>query len=75
MDLQEFIKNLSESFEDTDINDIKADTNFQELEDWSSLTILEIIALAKTKMGKTVTGKEIRGCKTIEELFNLISSK
>jgi len=75
MDLQEFIKNLSESFEDTDPNNIKAETNFQELEDWSSLTILEIIALAKTKLGKTITGKEIRGCKTIEELYNLIVSK
>ena len=41
----------------------------------SSVTAMGIIALAKTEYGKTITGREVRSCKTVEALFNLIASK
>ena len=75
MDLQDFIKYLSDSFDNVDSNAISADTKYQDLEDFSSLTTLEIIAVARTKFGKTINAKEILNCKTIEELYNYISSK
>jgi acyl carrier protein len=75
MELNDFINVLAEQFEDTDISELTPDCDFQELEEWSSLTGMAIIAMAKTQYGKTVTGKEIRGCNTIEDLFNLIKSK
>ena len=75
MELNDFINVLAEQFEDTDISELTPDCDFQELEEWSSLTGMAIIAMAKTQYGKTVTGKEIRGCNTIEDLYNLIKSK
>lgn len=75
MDLQEFIKNVATCFEDTDPDEIKADTVFKDLEEWSSLTTLELIALSKTKYGKTINGKDIRQSNTVEDLFNVVSSK
>lgn len=75
MDITEFITAFAEQFDDTDISEIHADTEYQELEEWSSLTVMSLIALAKTKYGKTLTGREIRSCNTVEELFNLINSK
>lgn len=75
MDITEFITAFAEQFDDTDISEIHADTEYQELEEWSSLSVMSLIALAKTKFGKTLTGREIRSCNTVEELFNLIDSK
>jgi len=75
MDLQEFIKNVATCFEDTDPSEIKADTVFKDLDEWSSLTTLELIALAKTKYSKTITGKDIRQSNTVEDLFNVLVSK
>ena len=75
MDLQTFIENFADQFDDTDVSEIQAGTEYQELEEWSSLTAMSIIALAKTQYGKTITGREVRSCKTVEELFNLIASK
>jgi len=75
MELNEFIKNFAEQFDDTDASEISASTEFHELEEWSSLTGMSVIAMAKTVYGKTITGKEIRECETIEDLFNLIASK
>ena len=75
MELNEFIKNFAEQFDDTDASEIIASTEFHELEEWSSLIGMSVIALAKTQYGKTITGKEIRQCETVEDLFNLILSK
>jgi acyl carrier protein len=74
MTIQEFINNLAEQFEDTDASEIQADTNYQELDEWSSLTAMSIIAMVKTQCGKTITGREIRKCQSVEELFNLVNS-
>ena len=75
MDLKDFIKNFAEQFEDTDASEITATTEYHKLEEWSSLTGMSVIAMARTQYGKTITGKEIRECETVEDLFNLIASK
>lgn len=75
MELQDFIKNFAEQFDETDASEIKADTLFQELDEWDSMTAMAIIAFVKTEYGKTVTGREIRSCETVEDLYNLVASK
>lgn len=75
MDLNEFVAKFADQFDDTDASEITASTEFHQLDEWSSLTGMGVIALAKTEYGKTITGKEIRECETVEELFNLINSK
>ena len=75
MELEKFIENLSDNFEDTEISELQPDTNFQDLDEWSSLTALGIIAMAKTEYGKAITGREIRNCSTIKDLYELIINK
>lgn len=75
MELQEFIKNFAEQFDDTDASEIQADTEFHELDEWGSLTGMGVIAMVKTIYGKSITGKEIRECITVEDLFNIVSTK
>ena len=75
MELQDFISNFADQFDETDASEIQADTKFHELEEWSSLIGMSVIALAKTEYSKTITGKEIRECETVENLFNLIKNK
>ena len=75
MELKDFINDFVGQFDDTDASEIHADTIFQELEEWSSLTLLSIIAFIRTTYNKTLTGKEIRSCKTVNDLFELVNSK
>lgn len=75
MELKEFIENFAEQFDDTEASEIQADTEFHELDEWGSLTGMGVIAMVKTTYGKTITGKEIRECVTVEDLFNLVASK
>jgi acyl carrier protein len=62
-------------FVQTDASEIQADTEYQELEEWTSVTAMTIMAMAKTQYGKTVTAREVRSSKTVEALFHLIASK
>ena len=75
MELNEFIANLADQFDETDASEIQADTEFHEIDEWGSLTGMGVIAMVKTVYGKTITGKEIRECVTVEDLFNLVESK
>jgi len=75
MNIEEFVNNFAEQFDDTDPSEIQASTAFHDLEEWSSLTGMSVIAMAKTIYGKSLTGSELRSCVTVEDLFNLLSSK
>lgn len=74
MDLQDFIAKFAEQFDDTDVSEINADAEFKELEEWSSLIALSVIAFVKMEYGKSVTGAQIRSCNTVKDLFELVSS-
>lgn len=75
MELSKFIADFANQFDDTDASEIEAGTVFKDLDEWSSLVAFSVIAMAKVQYGKTLTGSEIRGCETVEDLFNVISSK
>lgn len=53
----------------------RTSTEFKDLDEWDSLLVLSLIAYVKTSCGKAITGKEIRSCATVEELYKLVESK
>lgn len=75
MELNEFTALFAEQFDDTDASLITPDCEFHELDEWSSLTGMSVIAFVRTTYGKTITGAEIRSCDTVEDLFNLVNGK
>lgn len=75
MELNDFISSFADQFDENDPEEITADTEFQELDEWGSLVAMGIIAFVKTKYGKAITGKEIRSCDTVKELFELVEAK
>lgn len=75
MEINDFIKKFAGKFEDTDISEFTSETNFQELDEWDSMTALVIIAFIRTEYDKKVTALEIRNCKTITDLYNLAEGK
>lgn len=75
MELNEFVTNFADLFDDTDPSEITASTHFHDLDEWSSLTGMGCIALAKSQYGKSITGAELRACITVEDIFKLIANK
>lgn len=75
MTLDEFVKAFAAELDDTPEENVTPETNYRELEEWSSLTALSIISMVDDNEDKTITGADLRDCKTIEELYNLIQAK
>lgn len=75
MEITEFIQNFADQFDETDPSEIKSDTVFKELEEWSSLIALSIIAMVDEEYDITLRGDDIKNSETIEDLYNIVRSK
>lgn len=75
MELNEFVAQFAEQFDETDPSEITATTVFRDLDEWSSLTGMGVIALVKTEYGKSLTSTELKACKTVEDVFNVVKNK
>ncbi len=75
MNLEEFIEKFAEQMEDTDAAEIKATTVFRDLDEWSSLSALSIIAMVDEEYDVTLRGDDIKNAVTVEDLYNTVNSK
>ena len=73
--LDEFVELFAEQFDDTDTSQISATTVFKELDEWSSLIALSVIAMVDEEYDVTIKGDDIRNASTIEDLFNTVQAK
>ncbi len=75
MELNDFIGNFAAQFDDTDASEFKAETVFKQLDEWSSLIALSVIAMVDEEYDITIKGDDIRNSNTIEDLFNAVKAK
>lgn len=75
MELKDFLSNLAEQFEDTDASQITPETKFKELDEWSSLVALSVIAMVDETYDVTLKGDDITKADTVEDLFNTVKAK
>lgn len=75
MDLNQFIENFAGLFEETESDTIYANTNFKELEEWSSLLALSVIAMVDEEYDVEFRGDDIRGSQTVEDLYNRVKAR
>lgn len=75
MELKSFIENFAAQFDETDASVFTAETKFRELEEWSSLIALSIIAMVDEEYDITLKGDDMRKAETIGELFNIVNAK
>ena len=76
MEINEFIKDFADQFDETELEEFKPETNYREdLDEWSSLTGLAILNMIGKKYGVKISTSEIKETTTIEDVFNLVKSK
>ena len=73
--LEDFVEKFAEQFDDTDPSEIKADTRFRDIDEWSSLVGLSVIAMVDEEFDVLLKGEDMRQANTPEELYNIIKSK
>lgn len=73
--METFIKYFAAQFDETEASEFTSNTVFKDLDEWSSLLALAVIAMADEEYKVKLKGEDIRNAKTIEDLYNIVKSK
>lgn len=74
MEINDFIKNFANQFDDTDSSEFSPETRFRNLDEWSSLTALAILNMIEKKYGIIIKTDEMKSINTIYELFEFVKN-
>ena len=75
MDITEFIQKLEIEFDELAPGTLTSETNFRDLDQWSSMHALIIIALIDTDFDVTITGEDLSTIETVGGLHKLVVSR
>lgn len=75
MEINDFVQQFAEQFDETDASVFTPSTEFKDLDEWSSLIALSVIAMVDEEYDVTLKGDDIKGAKTIQDLFDNVKSK
>lgn len=75
MELNEFVAHFAEQFDDTEASVFTPETKFRELEEWSSIIGLSVIAMVDEEYDVALKGAEMKKANTIGELYEIVKSK
>lgn len=73
--LEEFVSLFAEQFDETDASEFAPGVAFRELDEWSSLIGLMVIAMVDEEFGVALKANDFRGINTIEELYQVVVDK
>lgn len=73
--LDEFVQLFADLFDNTDPSSITASTAYHDLDEWSSLIGLSVIAMVDEECDVALKGDDIKNSLTVEDLYNIILKK
>ena len=75
MNIDTFIQQFTNLLEEPDAVQITASTLFRELDEYSSLLALTIVAMVDEEYDVAIRAEDLRKAQTIEDLFNIVKEK
>lgn len=70
MNIENFITDFELLFDEIKQGSIEPTTIFRDIDEWSSLIALTLIAMIDENYNQKITGDDIRNSVTVEDLFN-----
>ena len=75
IDRIDFLKNVAEQFEQTTYSELSYDHNIRDLDEWSSLVGLGVLAMIRDIYHVNLYVKDLESVHTIEELYQVVCEK
>ena len=73
--MKEFVSNFAAQFDETEESVFTPETRFREIEEWSSLVALSVIAMVDEEYDVTLKGDDIKKSETTADIYNTVTSK
>ncbi len=74
MDIKEFIEKFAESIDVENPDLLNAETCFHDLDEWSSISVMLLIAFFDEEFGKEITTADIKQAVTIQDLYSFATA-
>ena len=75
MDINTFLDNFADQFDDADRGQFSPETKFREVGGWCSIVALSIIAMVDEEYGVTLKGDDIKGAQTVKDIFDIVTTR
>jgi len=75
MELEKFVANFAAQFDETDASIFTAETKFRDVEEWSSILALSLIAMVDEEYDVKLKGDDIRNSQTVNDLYEIVKSR
>ena len=75
MDINTFIKKFCDELEVEEAELINGETDFHEIDEWSSMSGMRVIAFIEMEYGVLLSAVDIRSAATLSELFKIIKKR
>lgn len=74
MDIKEFIDNFVDQFDETPETEVTPETRHHEMDEWSSMIALSVMAMIDEEYDVQIKADEMRNSQTVQELFDIVKS-
>ena len=75
MEIKEFIEKFAEAIEFENVSALSANTEFRNLDEWSSLAYLSVIALMDEEFDLQIEMADFKKLKTIQDVYEACTKK
>lgn len=75
MEINDFIKDFVDQFDDLEVADVTPETVMRDLDEWSSMIGLSLLNMAEKEYDVNLTFDELRHAITVQNLFDTIAKK
>ncbi|WP_418894064.1 acyl carrier protein [Limibacterium fermenti] len=75
MEVKDFIENFALIFDETDPAELTTDTVFRDLDEWSSLTALGLIAVIEEEYEVELNSKDLENSITVGDIYDIVKTK
>jgi acyl carrier protein len=75
MDLNVFIQQFADLFDETPVETLTPDTEYKELEEWDSMAALTVISMISDEYDVPIMGADLKKAITLQQLYDIVKER
>lgn len=75
MDEKKFIQNFADQFDETGASELTLDTKFRDIDEWSSIIALSVMAMCAEEYDVILSANEMESANQISDIYNIVKSR
>jgi len=75
MNEQQFIQHFAEQFDETEESVFTPETKFRDLDEWSSIIALSVMAMCNEEYDVILSANEMENANQISDIYNIVKSR